>query len=98
MGPAWAQFQRHGTLSASFNDAAGVHADPSFSLRGLWTKVEGAESWVRRLPGRISILERTPWQVRRPAPSLGEHNSDVYAGMLGYNRRELSMLRQMGVI
>ena len=30
MGQAWAQFQRHGTLSASFNDAAGVHAGPEF--------------------------------------------------------------------
>lgn len=98
MGPAWAQFQRHGTLSASFNDSAGVHADPSFSLRGLWTKVEGAESGLRRLPGRISILERTPWQARRPAPGLGEHNSDIYGGMLGYSRRELAGLRQMGVI
>ena len=98
MGKAWAQFQRHGTLSAAFNDAAGVHADPSFNLRGLWTKVEGAESGVRRLPGRISMLEHTPWQARRPAPGLGEHNDDVYGGILGYSRRELSMLRQMGVI
>lgn len=98
IGQAWAQFQRHGTLSAAFNDAAGVHADPSFGVRGLWTKVEDTESGVRRLPGRISIMERTPWQVRRPAPGLGEHNNDIYGGMLGYSSRELARLRQMGVI
>ena len=98
MGEAWAQFQRHGTLSAPFNDAAGVHGDPSFSLRGLWTKVEGAESGVKRLPGRISIMERTPWQARRPAPGLGEHNNEVYGGMLGYSSGELARLRRMEVI
>ena len=98
MGQAWAQFQRHGTLSASFNDAAGVHADPSFNLRGLWTAIESPSSGLSRLPGRLSILERTPWQARRPAPSLGEHNTDIYSGILGYSRRELSMLHQMGVI
>lgn len=98
LGEAWAQFQRHGTLSAPFNDAAGVHADPSFSLRGLWTRVEGSGSGVRRLPGRISIMERTPWQVRRPAPGLGEHNEEIYSGMLGYSHQELARLRQMEVI
>ena len=60
MGPAWAQFQRHGTLSASFNDAAGVHADPSFSLRGLWTKVEGAESGLRDCPGAFRYWSARP--------------------------------------
>ncbi len=98
MGQAWAQFQRHGTLSASFNNAAGVHADPNFSLRGLWTSIEGANSGRGRFPGRLSIMERTPWQARRPAPDLGEHNPDVYIGMLGYSPRDLSRLRQMGVI
>ena len=98
MGQAWAQFQRHGTLSAAFNDAAGVHADPSFSVRGFWTKVEDEGYGLRRLPGRISIMERTPWQARRRAPGLGEHNDAILGGMLGYSSRELARLGQMGVI
>ncbi len=98
MGRAWAQFQRHGTLSAPFYDAAGVHADPSFSLRGLWTMMDGVGSGRSRFPGRLALMERTPWQARRPAPRLGEHNAQVYGGMLGYCRRDLARLRQAGVI
>ena len=78
VGPALAQLQKHGTLSAPFYDAAGVHADPSFRLRGLWTAVESANSIQSRFPGRHTIMERTPWQLRRPAPGLGEHNADVF--------------------
>ena len=98
LGQAWTQLQRHGTLSAPFNDAAGVHADPGFRLRGLRTRVDTVNSSHSRFPGRHMIMERTPWQVRRPAPRLGQHNADVYCGMLGYSRRELARLRQMGVI
>lgn len=97
-GQALSQFQRHGTLSAPFNDAAGVHSDPNFSLRGLWTEMENSESSLTRIPGRLSIMERTPWQAQRPAPGLGEHNPEVYCGMLGYSRRDMARLRQALVI
>ena len=97
-GQALSQFQRHGTLSAPFNDAAGVHSDPNFTLRGLWTEMENSESSLTRIPGRLSIMERTPWQAHRPAPGLGEHNAEVYCGMLGYSRRDMTRLRQALVI
>ena len=33
-----------------------------------------------------------------PAPTLGQHNEDVYRGMLGYGRAEVARMRGMGVI
>ncbi len=32
------------------------------------------------------------------APTLGEHNREVYCGMLGYSRADLARMRQMGVV
>jgi crotonobetainyl-CoA:carnitine CoA-transferase CaiB-like acyl-CoA transferase len=37
------------------------------------------------------------WQLR-PAPRLGEHNSDVYGEMLELSAQEIVLLRQSGVI
>jgi benzylsuccinate CoA-transferase BbsE subunit len=36
--------------------------------------------------------------LSRPAPSIGEHNIEVYEGELGISRRQLLMLKQAGVV
>jgi formyl-CoA transferase len=42
-------------------------------------------------------MPATPWITRR-APSLGEHNSDVFGGELGLTARRLARLAAAGVI
>ncbi len=37
-------------------------------------------------------MGETPWELRRPAPQLGEHNHEVYAEALGYRQEELARL------
>jgi CoA:oxalate CoA-transferase len=34
----------------------------------------------------------------RPAPTLGQHNQDVYSGLLGYSSERIEELRADGVI
>ncbi len=94
----WAKTQEHRVLTAPLYDSSGVLEDPHFRVRGLWTKVEGVDSGLLEYPGRQVLMGATPWRVRRPAPTLGQHNRDVYCGLLGYSPRDLSRLRQMGVI
>ena len=36
--------------------------------------------------------------MRRLAPALGEHNEEVYEGLLGYTAREFADLERRGVI
>lgn len=43
-------------------------------------------------------LSATPLTVRRPAPSLGEHNEEILMGMLGLRREDLAELERTKVI
>ena len=39
---------------------------------------EGADGPVA-MPGRPYVFSATPWELRRPAPKLGEHTAEVLA-------------------
>ncbi len=62
--------------------------------------------WVRHeelgqsflYPGAPWKLHATPWAQRGRAPHIGEHNEDVYGGLLGLDEAELRRLRTRMVI
>jgi crotonobetainyl-CoA:carnitine CoA-transferase CaiB-like acyl-CoA transferase len=49
-------------------------------------------------PGAPYQLRETPWQLRRRAPLIGEHNEAIYGGELGLSRAELAVLLAAGAI
>ena len=49
-------------------------------------------------PGAPWKFSRTPWQIRRRAPLLGEHTAEVLGGECGVDATALVTLRQEGVI
>jgi crotonobetainyl-CoA:carnitine CoA-transferase CaiB-like acyl-CoA transferase len=49
-------------------------------------------------PGAPYHLSKTPWQLRRRAPLIGEHNEAIYGGELGLSRSELAVLMAAGAI
>jgi benzylsuccinate CoA-transferase BbsE subunit len=59
-------------------------ADPHWEDRGFWTEVngEGRDTPVR-MPGAPYQFSATPWELRLPAPRLGEHTDEVLAEWLG---------------
>lgn len=58
--------------------------DPHWQDRGFWVEVtgEGRDSPVR-MPGAPYQFSATPWELRQPAPKLGEHTAEVLAEWLG---------------
>jgi benzylsuccinate CoA-transferase BbsE subunit len=54
-------------------------ADPHFRQRGFWTVIDHPEMGAVEIPGRPFVMSRTPWELRRPAPRLGEHTREVLA-------------------
>jgi CoA:oxalate CoA-transferase len=50
------------------------------------------------LPGIPIKLSQTPGDVQSPAPMIGEHNKEVYCGLLGMSAEELNQLKLGNVI
>jgi crotonobetainyl-CoA:carnitine CoA-transferase CaiB-like acyl-CoA transferase len=49
------------------------------------------------MPGAPYKLDRTPWRIQRPAPLLGQHNTEVY-GEIGISLDELTRLFSRRII
>jgi formyl-CoA transferase len=76
---------------------ADLSADPYLRERGTIVTVEHPVQGEVVMPGNSMKLSASRVPVE-PAPSLGEHNEEVYAGMLGVTADELEGLRQAGAI
>ena len=50
---------------------------------------------VTGIPLRMS---GTRLELERSFPALGEHNEEIYCGLLGYSREDMDRLKQDGVI
>ncbi len=72
--------------------------DPHLKARGFQVEVEHPElGKTFRYPGAPIRFTKTPWQIRRRAPLLGEDNAEVFAE-LGLTESDLARLRGEGVL
>ena len=74
-------------------------ADPHFQAREAIIEVE-TERWGRlKMQNAFPKLSETPSSVRTPAPTrIGQHNSEIYGGLLGMTDAEIEKLEAAGVI
>ena len=49
-------------------------------------------------PAVYPRLSATPGRIARGAPKLGEHNEEIYGGLLGLTGEEIQRLRSEGTI
>lgn len=89
--------QAVGELCGPVNNTEDLFKDPHWRARGYWEEVNHPVAGRLTYPGAPAKMLGSPWQIRRPAPLLGQHNEEVY-GALGYSRDDLVELRDSGVI
>jgi crotonobetainyl-CoA:carnitine CoA-transferase CaiB-like acyl-CoA transferase len=65
--------------------------------RGFFATIDHPATGPLQYPGALYKFSATPWDIRRPAPLLGQHNTEVY-GRLGLSSAEIEDLRQQKVI
>jgi crotonobetainyl-CoA:carnitine CoA-transferase CaiB-like acyl-CoA transferase len=65
--------------------------------RGFFAVLDHPQAGTVTCPGAPYKFSVTPWEIRRPAPLLGEHNQEVYRG-LGISEPELLALASSGVV
>jgi CoA:oxalate CoA-transferase len=79
-------------------DAGDLFTCPHLRERGFFVEVDHPLAGRAEYPGMGPRLSDMEFQVRRPAPLLGQHNLEIYGDELGYSAQELAQLRATGVI
>jgi crotonobetainyl-CoA:carnitine CoA-transferase CaiB-like acyl-CoA transferase len=77
---------------------ADIAADPHYAARADIATVDDPTVGPLKQPAVYPRLSATPGAIRRGAPKLGEHNEEVYGGLLGLSAEEIVALRAEGVI
>lgn len=72
--------------------------DPSLLERDMILEKEQPSMGKIRIPGIPVKLSATPGRIDKPAPSLGEHNEEVYGQLLGFTTEVRKKLEEEGVI
>lgn len=75
-----------------------IARDPQLEARGYFQAREYPGVGLIKYPGGPAKLSETPWSLRRQAPWLGQHNEEIYRGLLGYDSQDLVRLRELQVI
>jgi benzylsuccinate CoA-transferase BbsF subunit len=75
-----------------------IDHDPNTAAWGLWPTVEHREMGRVRVDGIPIRLGETDWALEQGAPCLGQHNEEVFGGILGLSTREIAALREAGAI
>ena len=79
-------------------DTAQIVSDPHMNSRQMTVEVDQMLSGTLKMPGTVFKLSQTPGDPFPPAPFLGEHNSEVYAGLLGYSEEKIDKLMGQEII
>jgi crotonobetainyl-CoA:carnitine CoA-transferase CaiB-like acyl-CoA transferase len=75
-----------------------IMRDPHYAAREDIVTVDDPTIGPVKMQGVYPRLSATPGQIRRGAPKLGEHNEEIYRGLLGLSAEDLASLRTEGII
>jgi len=90
-------FEKLDIPSGKINNVSDLFEDEQIKAREMIVEVSH-RSGIVKMPGVPIKFSETPASISGPAPLLGEHNSEIYIGMLGISVQEMDALRENGVI
>lgn len=93
-----AVLEEAGIAAGPIYSAEDICQDPHIQKRGFLVRVDDPTVGPVRIPGVTPRLSATPGSVRSPAPALGQHNGEIYGGLLGLSPEDLEHLAAEGVI
>ena len=71
---------------------------PQLESRQFFQEIDHPMMGRIKVPAVLFNLSLTPYQLQLPAPTLGQHNQEIYRQRLSYTREELCRLRAARVI
>jgi formyl-CoA transferase len=75
-----------------------VANDPHIWHREMIIEVEQPLSGKVKLGGSVYKMSKTPGNRKQRIPLVGEHNQEIYGGLLGLDKEELARLEKEGII
>ncbi|NKZ08180.1 CaiB/BaiF CoA transferase family protein [Actinomadura latina] len=72
--------------------------DPHFAAREAIVRLAHPDFGELPMHNAFPRLSETPGSVRHPGPALGEHNREVYGGLLDLREDEIAALAERGAI
>lgn len=87
-----------GVVSGMVLNTEDLFRSEHLNERGFFVDVEHEHTGKLRYPGAPFRMTETPWRVRSPAPTLGQHNYEILHAKLGYTQNEIVRWRQAGII
>ena len=76
---------KRGMLAYPVSTTADIHQDPQLAARHFWQNVGGLQ-----YPGGFAVVNGARLSIRRPAPSIGQHNREIYMDELGLSSSEMA--------
>ena len=96
---AWlAKLKAVGVPCGRINSVAEALEDPHTAARDMIATVEHSTIGALKMLGIPFKFSETACSVRRPPPTLGEHNDEILAGELGLDKKAIAELRRAKVI
>ncbi|MCH8136950.1 MAG: CoA transferase [Proteobacteria bacterium] len=94
-----ALMEEHGVPAGKIYRAPDMLSDPQFIARDSIVDVP-TEQWPNlKMQNVFPKMSKTQGEIRWPgAETLGEHNKEVYEGLLGFNEEELKELKRNSII
>ncbi len=72
--------------------------NPHFQERGLYSDIEHPSLGAEPIYNIMWNLNKTPPSILRHAPLLGEHNQQIFGGLLGMEKEEIARLEEGQVL
>ena len=93
------QLLETGLPTAPIYDVKQVTEDPHIAgAREMFIEIEDPDvGAVKVTNSQIKMTETKPG-FKSPAPALGQHNREIYGGMLGFTEEQLNKMKEDGVI
>ena len=80
----------------AINSIADIFQDPQFAARGSMVEVDDPVVGKLKMPAIVPRMSSGLGRVKHLAPSLGQHNDDIYGNLLGFSSEEVAALERRG--
>lgn len=88
-----------GIILYPLGNAKDLLENEQLAARKYWVEVEHPELGATiTYPGAFTTLSENPWKIRRRAPLIGEHNTEIYEAELGLSKEDIMSLKQGKII